>query len=186
MSNMATVPVFGTSFTVYVPIVTILVSLMTVMNVNARVLRFVGVESEDLYIQSSGCTVCWRTRTKVALNDEDQEKYELGKKLVASELRAEHSSKTSLNTSSHSSKSRNGSKVSLDGSSVRNGNGLSAGGDCSWLGNNERKRLMMESATQGPLSQGREMRKVSCVSSRMERETVHIRKPVLSTALRIR
>ena len=136
MSNMATVPVFGTSFTVYVPIVTILVSLMTVMNVNARVLRFVGVESEDLYIQSNGCTACWRTRTQVALNDEDQERYELGKKLVASELRAEHSSKTSLNTSSHSNKSRNGSRVSLDGSSVRNGSGLSA--DSSWLGGSER------------------------------------------------
>ena len=93
MSNMNMVPVFGTSFQVYIPIVMILVALMTILNVHARVLRLIGVESDDSFVQMGGfnftlkCCNC-NTRTKVALSDEDLERYEAGKKLVSGELRS--------------------------------------------------------------------------------------------------
>ena len=90
---MNMVPVFGTSFQVYIPIVMILVALMTILNVHARVLRLIGVESDDSFVQMGGfnftlkCCNC-NTRTKVALSDEDLERYEAGKKLVSGELRS--------------------------------------------------------------------------------------------------
>lgn len=144
MSNMTMVPVFGTSFQVYIPIVTILVSLLTVFNVNARVLHLIGVESDDLYVKSFNCSPCCRSRTKVALNDEDQERYELGKKLVASELRssalATSKAQQTLNSTpksqSHSHPgSRNGSRGSTDIESTRSAFSSSNG---SWLTNHEK------------------------------------------------
>lgn len=114
MSNMTMVPVFGTSFTVYIPLVMIVVSLLTALNVNARILRFIGVESDDAFVQCENpFTACWRTRTKVALNDEDQERYEMGKKLVTSALRsrANTSARSTANSSRSSSLSLTGNQA---------------------------------------------------------------------------
>ena len=109
---MTMVPVFGTSFTVYIPLVMIIVSLLTALNVNARILRFIGVESDDAFVQSDNpFTLCWRTRTKVALNDEDQERYEMGKKLVTSALRSKASARTTANSSRSSSLSLTGTQA---------------------------------------------------------------------------
>ena len=47
MSNITIVPVFGTSFTVYMPIIMIVVALMTLFNVFTRLFRLIGVEGED-------------------------------------------------------------------------------------------------------------------------------------------
>ena len=106
------VPVFGTSFTVYIPLVMIVVSLLTALNVNARILRFIGVESDDAFVQSDNpFTLCWRTRTKVALNDEDQERYEMGKKLVTSALRSKASARSTANSSRSSSLSLTGTQA---------------------------------------------------------------------------
>ena len=89
MSNMNMVPVFGTSFAIYIPIVMIVVAMMTLFNFNNYILRLLGVESDDSYSQPGGfSSTCCQTRTEVALNDEDLEKYEAGKKLVTSELRS--------------------------------------------------------------------------------------------------
>ena len=144
MSNMTMVPVFGTSFQVYIPIVTILVSLATVLNVNARVLRLIGVESDDLYVKSLNCSPCCRSRTKVALNDEDLEKYELGKKLVASELRssamatskAVQSSTSSLKTQPNPHAGfRSGSRNNTEIESAR---GAFSSSNGSWLTTHEK------------------------------------------------
>lgn len=144
MSNMTMVPVFGTSFQVYIPIVTILVSLATVFNVNARVLRLVGVESDDLYVKSFNCSPCCRSRTKVALDDEDQERYELGKKLVASELRssalatskAQQTTNSSLKPQTHSHPgSRHGSRGATEIESTR---GAFSSSNGSWLSTHEK------------------------------------------------
>lgn len=111
---MTMVPVFGTSFTVYIPLVMIVVSLLTALNVNARILRFIGVESDDAFVQCENpFTACWRTRTKVALNDEDQERYEMGKKLVTAALRsrANASARSTANSSRSSSLSLTGNQA---------------------------------------------------------------------------
>lgn len=98
------VPVFGTSFSVYIPILMIIVALMTVLNVYAHLMRIVGIESEDsIQITNIFSFVCWKKGTMVPLNDEELEKYEAGKKLVANEIRTRTQSCTSTSTPSVSS-----------------------------------------------------------------------------------
>ena len=121
---MNMVPVFGTSFAVYIPIVMIVVALMTVLNFNTYILRLIGVESDDAYVQT-GCfsSKCCRTRTEVALHDEDLERYEAGKKLVSSELRSlalSLSNSTSTSSSLKSSQSQFSHKSSLSSRNVHN------------------------------------------------------------------
>jgi hypothetical protein len=165
MSNMTMVPVFGTSFQVYIPIVTILVSLATVLNVNARVLRLIGVESDDLYVKSFNCSPCCRSRTKVALHDEDQERYELGKKLVASELRSsalattksQQTTNSSLKSQSNSHPgSRSGSRGSTDAESARSAYSSSNG---SWLTAHEKDEApYLDEEADDDLSEGLSLR----------------------------
>jgi hypothetical protein len=47
VENIQVVPVFGTSFTVYVPIIMVLVALITLFDVFGRTLAFLGIESDD-------------------------------------------------------------------------------------------------------------------------------------------
>jgi hypothetical protein len=131
MSNMTLIPVFGTSFTVYVPLVMILVAFITMVNGYARILRVIGIESDDSYRQSNVsslfcCFNCCIGRSRpVPLNDEESERYEAGKKFVAIELKAQAQSalksknvrqnssiSSNMNDLSHNSSTR--SSISLD------------------------------------------------------------------------
>jgi hypothetical protein len=47
MSNIEIVPVFGTSFTVYIPILMIVISLITWFNGFSRIMRFIGIETDE-------------------------------------------------------------------------------------------------------------------------------------------
>lgn len=47
VENIQVVPVFGASFTVYVPIIMVLVALISLFDVFSRVLAFLGIESDD-------------------------------------------------------------------------------------------------------------------------------------------
>jgi hypothetical protein len=47
VENIQVVPVFGTSFTVYVPVIMVLVALVTLFDVFGRVLALLGIESDD-------------------------------------------------------------------------------------------------------------------------------------------
>ena len=47
MKNMDTIPVFGTSFSVYAPLITVLLSLATFFNWYGRLLAKLGVDHED-------------------------------------------------------------------------------------------------------------------------------------------
>ena len=47
MRNMSIVPLFGTSFTVYTPVIMIIVAMITFLNFYSRVLRVMGLEHED-------------------------------------------------------------------------------------------------------------------------------------------
>ena len=47
MSNMSTVPFFGTSFSFYAPLMIVIVCLITLYNVYPRLLSMLGIDHED-------------------------------------------------------------------------------------------------------------------------------------------
>ena len=81
MSNITLIPVFGSSFIVYVPILIIFVAFISLFNCMSRLLRFVGVESDDAYSYYKCCS------SKSKMSEDDQNIYESGKKLVSSAIR---------------------------------------------------------------------------------------------------
>ena len=81
MSNITLIPIFGSSFIVYVPILIIFIALISLFNCMSRLLRFVGVESDDAFSYHKCCS------SKNVMSQEDQNIYESGKKLVSSAIR---------------------------------------------------------------------------------------------------
>jgi hypothetical protein len=53
LQNITIVPLFGTSFTVYSPVIMILVALTTFVNLYSRALRLFGFDHEDAIISST-------------------------------------------------------------------------------------------------------------------------------------
>lgn len=78
MSNMEIVPLFGSDFSTYAPIITFIMSMLTLFNIYARILKFLGIEHEDS-VTSHDC-FHRHSEKDVELRDE-------GQKLVASQLR---------------------------------------------------------------------------------------------------
>mmetsp|Transcript_12215 Transcript_12215/g.18316 ORF Transcript_12215/g.18316 Transcript_12215/m.18316 type:complete len:780 (+) Transcript_12215:39-2378(+) len=87
MHNTETVPVFGASFTVYVPLIMVLVALITLFDGLARLLKFIGVETEDS-LDLNGCC-CSGVTKQGLLSVEDEEKIRLGKSIITSEIKQE-------------------------------------------------------------------------------------------------
>lgn len=88
MQNIEIIPVFGTSFTVYVPIIMIIIALITFFDGLPRMLAFLGVDSEESVYGAGNCLSCWPN--KVSGDEMDAgllEKYNNGKQIVANELR---------------------------------------------------------------------------------------------------
>jgi hypothetical protein len=86
MSNITMVPVFGTSFQVYVPIFMVIVAIFTMFNLFTRILAIFGVESDE---PTSGfCCFRFSRQGHTLLSEEDMERYETGKKLIMNELRS--------------------------------------------------------------------------------------------------
>jgi hypothetical protein len=81
MSNIELIPVFGSSFLIYVPIIMIIVSLLTLFNGYAKLFRFFGVETEEA--STSHIFSC----KKLELVDEELEQYNSGKAIVSSEMK---------------------------------------------------------------------------------------------------
>lgn len=82
MSNMDIIPVFGTSFTVYVPIVMVIVSLVTLFNGYGYCLKLAGVDAED---SQSIATCCYGAAA--LLDPDDEDRLSTGKRLVKAEWR---------------------------------------------------------------------------------------------------
>jgi hypothetical protein len=78
MADMEIVPLFGSSFSVYAPIITAIVGFITFFNIYGRLLKFFGVQDED----SVTIGECFGR-----MSDEDKAEIETGKKLVAGQLR---------------------------------------------------------------------------------------------------
>lgn len=86
MNNIEIVPVFGTSFTIYVPIIMTIIALITLFDGFARILQFLGIETEDALVQTNG--FCGMFRKKQEMDQELLEKCNNGKSVIASEIRA--------------------------------------------------------------------------------------------------
>jgi hypothetical protein len=78
MVNMEIIPLFGSSFAVYAPIITALVGLFTFLNLYARLLKWVGIQEEDSVM---GSDLCHR------MTSSEIEEIEAGKKLVTGQIR---------------------------------------------------------------------------------------------------
>ncbi|RYH13071.1 hypothetical protein EON65_36555 [archaeon] len=115
MQNIEIIPVFGTSFTVYVPILMTIIALITFFDGLPRMLAFLGVDSEESVYGAGNCLSCWPN--KVSGNEMDAgllEKYNSGKQVVANELRQAaqrqenfNRSRTVLNSKSTSQENMN-------------------------------------------------------------------------------
>lgn len=75
---MQIIPLFGSSFTVYAPLITALVGLFTFFNVYARILKLIGIQEEDSVM---GADFCHK------ITSAEMEEIEAGKKLVGGQLR---------------------------------------------------------------------------------------------------
>lgn len=100
MSNITLIPVFGSSFIVYVPILIIFIALITLFNCTSRLLRFVGVETDDAFGYNRCCS------GKI-LSEEDQILYDSGKKLVSSAHRLMARGKEEIISPAHENTGRN-------------------------------------------------------------------------------
>lgn len=76
MKSMKTIPVFGNEVITYVPIAMTLIAIVTVLNGYGRLLRLIGIESEDTAMTNIPCF-------SRQLNEEDSETLESGKKTIA-------------------------------------------------------------------------------------------------------
>jgi len=101
MSNMSTVPFFGTGFNVYAPVITLFFALFTFFNVYARILAWVGVEHEDgvlLALDEDEIEEKVKAGRNIILQHQDREQRELQQHLNLSNI--EESNGSSRNGSS--------------------------------------------------------------------------------------
>lgn len=78
MADMEIVPLFGSSFSVYAPIITAIVGFITFFNIYARLLKFIGIQDEDSVTIGECCG---------RISDSEKEEIETGKRLVAGQIR---------------------------------------------------------------------------------------------------
>jgi hypothetical protein len=82
MENIQIIPVFGKSFTFYVPILMIIMALITLFDLFARILQLAGIETEE----SSVKPFSWFLG-QGELTGELLEKYNAGKLMIENEIR---------------------------------------------------------------------------------------------------
>jgi hypothetical protein len=75
---MKIIPIFGSSFAVYAPLITALIGVITFFNVYARILKSVGIQEEDSVMGADFCHKM--TSTEI-------EEIESGKRLVLGQIR---------------------------------------------------------------------------------------------------
>ena len=116
MSNIKLIPVFGTTFTVYMPIIMAFMAIMTLFNVFTRFMKIMGIESDDMdgnvCNELISCFTCSSKSVIKFTSPEELERVEAGKKLVQADLRVilqTSSVHSQSSVHSHSSGGGNGS-----------------------------------------------------------------------------
>jgi hypothetical protein len=124
MANMEIIPIFGSSFSVYAPLITALIGLMSFFKVYARVLKLIGIQTEDAVMTGDLCSK----------GEGDSEDLEAGKKLVIGQLRSlgnllvteesegdlSSDDRHLMSTTLSSSSDRTPTRSSIDGANERN------------------------------------------------------------------
>lgn len=89
MNNINLIPVFGTSFAVYIPLIMLIVALLTLFDGFGRIVKILGIEWEDASSDShSGLSCTCRDRDKeIELDPQMQEKIRTGKLIVSNEIK---------------------------------------------------------------------------------------------------
>ena len=82
MSDMSTIPFFGTSFTVYAPLVIVAVCLFTLCDFYTKILRFVGIEHEDSLLLGEEDELESKVNEGIQLMKRDAERKENGLRTV--------------------------------------------------------------------------------------------------------
>ena len=106
MKKIDLIPVFGTSFAVYIPLIMIIVALLTFFDGFSRLIALIGIEWEDNTSSSStsGSTMCCNTSSTAenenTMNPVLLEKIRTGKLIVGNELKQRQiAAQTSSNSS---------------------------------------------------------------------------------------
>ncbi len=89
MSNIETIPFFGAQFTIYVPIIMIIIALITLFDLLPRILQLFGIESEESNV-TPGQWCQFNSGDKdvtSSMNAELLEKYNTGKTIIDAEIR---------------------------------------------------------------------------------------------------
>jgi len=89
MQNIELIPVFGTSFAVYIPLIMLIVALLTLFDGFGRIVKILGIEREDTSSDShNGLSCTCRNRDKeMELDPQMQEKIRTGKLIVTNEIK---------------------------------------------------------------------------------------------------
>lgn len=105
MKNIELIPVFGTSFAVYIPLIMILMALLTLFDGYGRLVKVLGIEWEDTTSQYDGITCSCKNSQdqETALDPAVQERIRTGKLVVANELKQRRAAaETNISSSSSS------------------------------------------------------------------------------------
>jgi len=113
MQNIDLIPVFGTSFAVYIPLIMLIVALLTLFDGFGRIVKVLGIEWEDASSDSHNglsCT-CRNRDQEIALDPQLQEKIRTGKLIVSNEVKQRRAN--DLMSDSRSGRTANGSNNDL-------------------------------------------------------------------------
>ena len=99
MSDMETIPFFGTSFSVYAPLLILAVVIFTLCDFYPRILRFLGIEHEDALLIGDEDELDGKVNEGIQLMKRDAERRGGG---VSSSRSSSFAEKQSLNSQSSS------------------------------------------------------------------------------------
>ena len=99
MSDMSTIPFFGTSFSVYAPLLILAVCLFTLCDFYPKILRFLGIEHEDALLLGDEDELADKVNEGIQLMKRDAERRGGG---VSSPRSSSFAEKQSLNSQSSS------------------------------------------------------------------------------------
>jgi hypothetical protein len=119
MKHMELVPVFGTSFQVYIPLIMILVALLTLFDGYGRLVKVIGIEWEDSVTSShSGFSCSNKERTP---DPALQEKIRIGRLVILNELKRRDSEDPNHTSGKSNSNPNGNSGVACGGAGSSSG-----------------------------------------------------------------
>ena len=82
MSDMSTIPFFGTSFSVYAPLAILAVCLFSLCDFYPKILRFLGIEHEDALLLGDEDELDGKVNEGIQLMKRDEERRGIESRIV--------------------------------------------------------------------------------------------------------